>query len=634
MDRLRVLLIAPPLAEPAVPNLAIELLANAARRAGHDVRTLHAALFQPPVLKDGLIHGLIGPIAFVSSYYDLPPGLVVEEAADAAVADATRAENRSWEARENTADLLLHAVEEAERCLAAIVERIPPNRYDVIGFSIGFDAQKLPGATIARALRRRGETGVFVAGGTGCDGPMGPALLEQFPEFDVVMQGEADSSWVHLLERLATGDVPDDTPGVVRRVGDSIVTTAEAPVDTAFVGLEPVDYSSFLSDRRESPHHDCPLIVLFESSRGCWWGRRRHCTFCGIRSVDEEYRVRPAAATIERVVSLWDTYEPSLIYSTDAIAPDEYDADVWPALAEHHETRPWAIFYESKSNVGRAGIARFAAAGVSHLQPGIESLSSHVLRLMRKGATALQQVAFLKWSQAYGIVLHWGLLVGTPGETSEDLLGMVELIDRIPHLPPPVAINPLALHRFSPHFDDPASFGIEDVRPFALQRVIYRADDERLLRLCYHLTFTARTQETPAVTAAADSLRAAVARWELRHSGGARLTSQAIGDARLLAIADERGPRLDLVSDPVQVYVLDASADVVPLARLQRDAPFPAEDIRHAVEHLEEARLVVVADACVLALPIPMDADARADAKASRGRDGRQTRRLPIVEAT
>ena len=44
------------------------------------------------------------------------------------------------------------------------------------------------------------------------------------------------------------------------------------------------------------------------------------------------------------------------------------------------------------------------------IQPGIESLSDHVLKLMRKGTTALQNIQLLKWCREYGVQPEWNLL--------------------------------------------------------------------------------------------------------------------------------------------------------------------------------------------------------------------------------
>ena len=47
-----------------------------------------------------------------------------------------------------------------------------------------------------------------------------------------------------------------------------------------------------------------------------------------------------------------------------------------------------------------------ATAGVRAIQPGIESLSTRILKLMRKGATRLINVRLLKWAAYYGMTVN------------------------------------------------------------------------------------------------------------------------------------------------------------------------------------------------------------------------------------
>jgi len=54
-------------------------------------------------------------------------------------------------------------------------------------------------------------------------------------------------------------------------------------------------------------------------------------------------------------------------------------------------------FYEVKANLTRVQVSALRAAGVTRIQPGIESLSDHVLKLIGKGTCGLRNVQLLKW---------------------------------------------------------------------------------------------------------------------------------------------------------------------------------------------------------------------------------------------
>jgi len=40
------------------------------------------------------------------------------------------------------------------------------------------------------------------------------------------------------------------------------------------------------------------LWLPYEGSRGCWWGEKHHCTFCGINGQGMEFRARSADRVI------------------------------------------------------------------------------------------------------------------------------------------------------------------------------------------------------------------------------------------------------------------------------------------------------------------------------------------------
>ena len=53
------------------------------------------------------------------------------------------------------------------------------------------------------------------------------------------------------------------------------------------------------------------------------------------------------------------------------------------------------------------------------VQPGIESLATPTLKLMRKGTTAFNNIRFLADCAVEGVKPVWNLLVGFPGELAE-----------------------------------------------------------------------------------------------------------------------------------------------------------------------------------------------------------------------
>jgi len=131
------------------------------------------------------------------------------------------------------------------------------------------------------------------------------------------------------------------------------------------------------------------------------------------------------------------------------------------------ELPPVQMFYETKSNLTLEHVELLHRAGVDRIQPGIEALSSSLLRRMKKGVLARQNLALLRYARAVGLGLTWNLLYEFPGDQWEDYDETLALIPLIHHLTPPTGIYGVSIDRFSPYFNQPAAYGITNLRPSA-----------------------------------------------------------------------------------------------------------------------------------------------------------------------
>src|SRR5262245_43831730 len=118
-----------------------------------------------------------------------------------------------------------------------------------------------------------------------------------------------------------------------------------------------------------------PKLTL-ESSRGCWWGEKHHCTFCGLNGSFMQFRGKRAELFLDEIVHLVKRHRVMDVIVVDNIIEMGYFNSLLPALAESgYDLR---IHYEVKANLRRHQLRALYDAGIVLVQPGIESLSSHV----------------------------------------------------------------------------------------------------------------------------------------------------------------------------------------------------------------------------------------------------------------
>jgi ribosomal peptide maturation radical SAM protein 1 len=411
----------------------------------------------------------------------------------------------TWRMAESNITRLLRARSAIEPFLVEAQQMVEEEAPDLVGFTSTFE-QNLASLALAKRLKANRPDLVTAFGGANWEGPMGHVLHRVFPFVDLAFSGEADESFPTSLSLFARYRYQKDkreaalakVPGLVfRRSDGSTASNGPAnPIDL-LDELPIPDYAPYFSARDQSAAaQEVPPVLLFEASRGCWWGAKSHCTFCGLNGHSMGYRSKTAPRLLAELEQLFKRWPCPTVEAVDNILDMNYFGTVLPALEQ--QVPPGPVFFEVKANMRRHHVAQLARAHVLRIQPGIESLSDHILKLMRKGTTCLRNVQLLKWCREYGISVDWNLLYGFPGETDSDYEEMLELLPKIAHLQAPGACGPIRMDRFSPYFNEPERFGLTGVQPLPVYRFLYPAmPQEALSQVANYFEFDYRTGFEP-----------------------------------------------------------------------------------------------------------------------------------------
>lgn len=203
----------------------------------------------------------------------------------------------------------------------------------------------------------------------------------------------------------------------------------------------------------------------YETSRGCWWGQKHHCTFCGLNDETIAFRQKSPDRVIEELHALLDGHPSRKVVMIDNIMPHTYFKTLLPRLAA--EFAGVTMFYEQRANISLPQILALKRAGITSIQVGVESLSSRLLRLMNKGVQARQNLMLLRNARAAEVGLDWNLLWGFPGDNVEAYSEILALLPLLHHLQPPLVLSHISIDRFSPYFSRPIEFGVHNLKPLA-----------------------------------------------------------------------------------------------------------------------------------------------------------------------
>jgi ribosomal peptide maturation radical SAM protein 1 len=509
--------------------------------------------------------------------------------------------------------------------LDRLAESIAAKAPRVVGCSSVFQ-QHCASLALLKRIRELSPSTVLLMGGANCEGEMGVETLRAFPWVDCVVSGEADAIFADLCRLLLKyGRAVDPALLPYGAIWQAyaepsapqfhVMSSNGAPPRTVIHNLDALptpDYEHYFTTLRASRIEN--LIqpeLLAESSRGCWWGEKSHCTFCGLNGTGMKHRSKSPERVLTELSELSGRYGIRNIQFVDNILDMSYFKTVLPQLAAMADR--YAIFYEIKANLKREQVRLLADAGVRWIQPGIESLDDNLLGLIGKGNSALMNLQLLKWSSEFGIDAAWNMLSGIPGESDSWYSEMAEWLPAIFHLQPPTGVNRVRYDRFSPYHSRPRDFGLT-LQPSRAYRYVYPLPNESLMRLAYSFEDSRAPghihrglQEHPGQ----QHLQEVVQQWnQIWHTSRPVLRVQEEG--RLLRITDTRPCARQgswtLGAREAEIYRLCDTAQTPAILGKQlsklRGAEVSIEELEPAVESLCSAKILLRLNGKLLALGV------------------------------
>jgi ribosomal peptide maturation radical SAM protein 1 len=498
------LIIVPPFAGLDRPSLAAHVLQACAAEAGVRVRVLYANLLLGAEIGElnyeavcyAPSGALLGERFFAAAAYDIPPfGHDLNYQAYFDKSPERFDEEVSIDLAE------LRRLEPQVRDWAdAIAGVVAARGYKVVGCTTIFEQTAASVALLDRVKRLRPET-LTVVGGANCEGEMAEGILSLGARIDYVFSGESEASFTDFMRRVLSGETPAER--IIRGQPCMNLDALPTPDFSEF-------YEQFALAIPDSKLAESEFILLpYESSRGCWWGEKHHCTFCGLNAQTMEHREKSPDRVIEELQRLLEKHPTRKVCVVDNIMPRSYFKTLLPRLAA--EVPGLKAFYEQKSNLSLDNVVDLVAAGVCDIQPGIEALSTPLLRRMDKGVSARQNIALMRYARAAGLSLTWNLLYAFPGDQLDDYEQTLALVPLLRHLCPPAGLSFLSLDRFSPYHDFPERYGITNLHPMPGYASVLppRAD---VSKVAYHFLgdYRSAAREAPELL---DRLDAEVKRW-------------------------------------------------------------------------------------------------------------------------
>jgi len=274
-------------------------------------------------------------------------------------------------------------------------------------------------AGLLAAIRRACGAPV-VMGGSGFS-VMPVELMERLrPDFGIA--GEAERSFPALLDVLERGGSFETVPGLHRFDGDVLVSNAPAAGFLDMDTLKPPDRS--LVDPR---HYEQVGIDSLQTKRGC----PLLCEYCTYPIIEGRVgRLRAPEAVVDEMISIGELH-PAVnhVFIVDSVfnLPRSHAKAVCREMIDRKSSIPWTCYANPLGFDAELAELMFQA-GCAGMEVGSDSGSDRILKKLRKGFTTAQIRDFNRLARQAELPDCHTFLLGTPGETMDDVLRTIDFI--------------------------------------------------------------------------------------------------------------------------------------------------------------------------------------------------------------
>ncbi|MHC4595375.1 MAG: B12-binding domain-containing radical SAM protein, partial [Planctomycetota bacterium] len=301
--------------------------------------------------------------------------------------------------------------------LLQYVAKTKPSLIGITAFAVQISAA----STIAGKIKQQMAEALICVGGSHASA-IPEQTLEEFPDFDFVVCGEAENLLPKIFDCLGNYDALSRLSGIVTKdKKDHTWVPIQNIEDIPLPAWEEFDLTKYPGNCPHRTRQELPVVT----GRGCPF----RCVFC-CRALGSKVRrrsVESVISEIERNIEEFGCESIAFLDETFVLSKD-WAEQFFSQLIYRGLNKKinWSCSMRV-SNVSPELFQRMKEAGCYYIFFGIESASDATLKRIKKGITLPQIRNAVKWTKQAGITPIGAFIIGLPGDSEADILKSVEL---------------------------------------------------------------------------------------------------------------------------------------------------------------------------------------------------------------
>jgi len=339
-----------------------------------------------------------------------------------------------------------------------LLPRIVARRPRVLGISIIYGSQLIPGLTLARLVKEALPDCHITAGG-GFLAYIGAKLMRSpgIGEFlDSIIFHEGENPLLALCQALESGRSLETIGSLTwfdRGSGRSVENPQGHPIKLDAAPVPNFDGLPF--DKYFSP----AVVIPYDINRGCYYGE---CTFCTLPTViGPGYRTRRAQTIVDSVLELRDRYKTAHFnFITDCMPPGMIKDLPEELIRREANITWWADARVEPKAYTEEGAKVLYDSGCRKLLFGFETATPRLLKMMMKGQSLKSTVQVATNCAKANISVTFYAMVGFPSETREEARATVDFLVQHSDVVREVSLQTFHIDEVAQTYKRPQDFGI------------------------------------------------------------------------------------------------------------------------------------------------------------------------------